>query len=65
LVDKFQANKLPFWPNFQFPLDFELKIQETIQISNLLEFFAGVHTFGENSIISPKIFLAIILDTEI
>jgi hypothetical protein len=38
LVDKFQANKLPFWLNFQFPLDFELNIQETNQISNLLEF---------------------------
>jgi hypothetical protein len=38
LIDKFQANKLPFWLNFQFPLDFELKILETNQISNLLEF---------------------------
>jgi hypothetical protein len=27
-----------FWPNYQIPLDFELKIQETNQISNLLEF---------------------------
>jgi hypothetical protein len=38
LIDKFQANKLPFWLDFQFPLDFELKIQETYQISKLFEF---------------------------
>jgi hypothetical protein len=38
LMDKFQGNKLPFWPNFQIRMDFELKVQETNQISNLLEF---------------------------
>jgi hypothetical protein len=38
LMDKFQANKLPFLPNFQIRTDFELKIQETNQMSNLLEF---------------------------
>jgi hypothetical protein len=36
-----------FCPNSQIPLDFELKIQETNPISNLLESLKGVQTFGE------------------
>jgi hypothetical protein len=38
VIDNFKWDKFPLWPNFQIPLDFELEILETIQISNFLEF---------------------------
>jgi hypothetical protein len=45
-VDKFKRNNYYFLLNYQFPLDLELKIQETNQIQNCLN-FKGVQTIGK------------------
>jgi hypothetical protein len=62
LMDKFQANKLPFWPNIQIRTDFELKSRKQIKCQICLN-FKGVQTFEKNFITSPKIFPGIIFDT--
>jgi hypothetical protein len=47
VVDKLKWNIFTFGKKFKFQMDFEIKIQETIPISNILEFERGSNFLGK------------------